>query len=38
VQASLLKRATTPENIGALAVFLASEDADDITAQVIDIG
>ncbi len=38
VQSSLLKRATTPENIGALAVFLASEDADDITAQVIDIG
>jgi NAD(P)-dependent dehydrogenase (short-subunit alcohol dehydrogenase family) len=38
LQASLLKRATTPENIGALAVFLASEDAADITAQVIDIG
>jgi NAD(P)-dependent dehydrogenase (short-subunit alcohol dehydrogenase family) len=38
LQASLLKRATTPENIGALAVFLASEDATDITAQVIDIG
>ena len=35
---SLLKRATTPENIGALAVFLASEDANDITSQVIDIG
>ena len=38
VQASLLKRATTPEKIGALTVFLASDDADDITAQVIDIG
>jgi len=38
LQASLLKRATTPENIGALAAFLASKDADDITAQVIDIG
>lgn len=35
---TILKRATTPEMIAALAVFLASEDADDITAQSIDVG
>jgi len=35
---TILKRATTPEKIAALAVFLASEDADDITAQSIDVG
>ena len=29
---------TTPEKIAALAVFLASEDGDDITAQSIDVG
>jgi len=31
-------RMTTPEKIAALAVFLASEDSDDITAQSIDVG
>jgi len=31
-------RATTPKKIAALAVFLASEDGDDITAQSIDVG
>jgi NAD(P)-dependent dehydrogenase (short-subunit alcohol dehydrogenase family) len=31
-------RMTTPEKIAALAVFLASEDGDDITAQSIDVG
>jgi NAD(P)-dependent dehydrogenase (short-subunit alcohol dehydrogenase family) len=31
-------RITTPEKIAALAVFLASEDGDDITAQSIDVG
>jgi len=31
-------RMTTPEKIAALAVFLASEDANDITAQSIDVG
>ncbi|MGQ9723673.1 MAG: SDR family NAD(P)-dependent oxidoreductase [Candidatus Jordarchaeum sp.] len=35
---SLLKRETTPEKIGALAVFLMSEDGDDITAQAIVVG
>lgn len=29
---------TTPEKIAALAVFLASEDGDDVTAQSIDVG
>jgi len=31
-------RMTTPEKVAALAVFLASEDGDDITAQSIDVG
>ena len=31
-------RMTTPEKIAALAIFLASEDGDDITAQSIDVG
>ncbi|MDH5390106.1 MAG: SDR family oxidoreductase [Candidatus Bathyarchaeota archaeon] len=31
-------RMTTPEKIAALAVFLASEDGNDITAQSIDVG
>ena len=31
-------RMTTPEKIAALAVFLASEDSSDITAQSIDVG
>lgn len=35
---SILKRETTPEKIGALAVFLMSEDGDDITAQAIIVG
>ncbi len=35
---SILKRETTPEKIGALAVFLMSEEGDDITAQAIVVG
>ncbi len=35
---SILKRETTPGKIGALAVFLMSEDGDDITAQAIVVG
>lgn len=31
-------RMTTPEKIAALAVFLASEDSDDVTGQSIDVG
>jgi len=31
-------RITTPEKIAALAVFLTSEDGDDITGQSIDVG
>jgi NAD(P)-dependent dehydrogenase (short-subunit alcohol dehydrogenase family) len=35
---TIQKRETTPEKIASLAVFLMSEDADDITAQVISVG
>nr|MDO8081378.1 SDR family NAD(P)-dependent oxidoreductase [Candidatus Freyarchaeota archaeon] len=35
---TIQRRETTPEKIAALAVFLMSEDGDDITAQAIDIG
>jgi 3-oxoacyl-[acyl-carrier protein] reductase len=38
VERTWIKRATTPENIGSLAVFLASRDADDITGQWILVG
>lgn len=38
VERTWLKRATTPENIGSLAVFLASKAADDITGQWILVG
>jgi len=37
-ETTIQKRPTTPENIAALAVFLASKDSDDITGQSIDIG
>lgn len=35
---TIQRRETTPEKIAALAVFLMSEDGNDITAQAIDVG
>jgi NAD(P)-dependent dehydrogenase (short-subunit alcohol dehydrogenase family) len=35
---TIQKKMTTAEKIAALAVFLASEDGDDITAQSITVG
>jgi len=37
-ETTIQRRMTTPEKIAALAVFLASEDSNDITGQSIDVG